>query len=152
MVIICVGLYHGKDVCTVTKYTFSHKKVLKTLHPNAFMKRLWSDSLKVFLRFRVTTTALKAIDHVGGVDNYLLNLDDRSVNDSKNITLQRDRVAVTLYKAGQLDAKHIKRLGYDKVPPQMPVMNKRSTKKSQVKKVAKKRTPSPVTVTTVAVN
>jgi large subunit ribosomal protein L28 len=35
---------------------------------------LWSDSLKVFVRTRVTTRVLRTIDKVGGLDAYLLGI------------------------------------------------------------------------------
>lgn len=40
---------------------------------------MWSESLSDWVRFKMTTTALRGIDTEGGIDNYLMNLDDRSV-------------------------------------------------------------------------
>lgn len=53
----------------------SKKNEIKTRRkwrPNVQQKRLWSKSLEVFVRTRVTTRVLRTIDKVGGLDEYLL--------------------------------------------------------------------------------
>merc|ERR1712137_1100221 len=40
--------------------------------PNVQNKRIYSETLDKMIPFRVTTTALRTIDKVGGLDNYLL--------------------------------------------------------------------------------
>src|ERR1700710_245959 len=53
----------------------SEKNEIKTRRywrPNVLSKRLWSDSLKIFVRTRVTTRVLRTIDKCGGLDEYLL--------------------------------------------------------------------------------
>ena len=39
--------------------------------PNVFTKRVWSDALDDWIQFRMTTAAMRHIDKVGGIDNYL---------------------------------------------------------------------------------
>jgi ribosomal protein L28 len=51
----------------------------------------------------MTTTALKAIDKYGGIDNYVLSLDDRSVSESKYITKRRLEIATALNQQGALN-------------------------------------------------
>jgi hypothetical protein len=62
----------------------------------------------------MTTRALREIDNVGGIDNYLLTLDEKLVQDSNYITKMRGLVAGSLFQKGQLDEKLVKRLGLNK--------------------------------------
>ena len=75
----CVGLYHGKDIRSGNSISFSKKHTKRKWYPNVINKRVWSESLNDWVRFKMTTTALRGIDTEGGIDNYLMNLDDRSV-------------------------------------------------------------------------
>jgi large subunit ribosomal protein L28 len=53
----------------------SEKNEIKTRRywrPNVQNKRLWSVSLRRFLKMRVTTRVLRTIDKCGGLDEYLL--------------------------------------------------------------------------------
>lgn len=116
------GLYHGKDVRF--GHSVSHSKVhtKRRWYPNVINKRVWSDALDDWVRFKMTTTALKAIDNVGGIDNYLLSLDEASVKDSNYITKIRGLVATALFHKGLLSEKNERRLKYHKFPP--PVASK----------------------------
>ena len=40
--------------------------------PNVFLKRVYSETLDEMVRFHLTTSALRSIDKMGGLDNYLL--------------------------------------------------------------------------------
>ena len=80
-------------------------------------KRLWSDALNDWVRFKITTAGLKAVDHAGGIDNYLLALDERLVSDSNYVTKMRRLISAALYHQGTLSPKLIKYLGYDINPP-----------------------------------
>ncbi len=80
-------------------------------------KRVWSFALDDWVRFKMTTTALKQIDKYGGVDNYLLSLDEASVSDSNYITKIRNMVASAMFHNGTLAERFVKKLGYHKVPP-----------------------------------
>jgi ribosomal protein L28 len=46
--------------------------------------------IKYIYRFKMTAAALKAIDTYGGIDNYILQLDNKSVADSNYITKMRN--------------------------------------------------------------
>jgi ribosomal protein L28 len=88
--------------------------------PNVQNKRLWSDALDRWVPFKVTTAAIKAVDYYGGVDNYLLALDDRLVDPSNYITKVRREISTALFLKGELPEKMVKHLGYDKNPPVAP--------------------------------
>ena len=118
--VVSIGLYHGKDVRF--GHSVSHSKVhsKRRWYPNVINKRVWSDALDDWVRFKMTTTALKAIDSVGGVDNYILSLDEESVKDSNYITKVRGLVATALFHKGLLPERIIRRLNYHKIPPPLP--------------------------------
>ena len=65
----------------------------------------------------MTTKAMRAIDDAGGIDNYLLQLDNRLVDDSNYLTKMRDLIATTVYHQGTMSEKIKKKLQYDKFPP-----------------------------------
>lgn len=111
------GLYHGKDVMFGHTIAHSGKKSKKKWNPNVIRKRVWSDALDDWVRFSMTTKALKEIDMIGGIDNYMLSLDEKSVSDSKTNTRVRNQIAVALFKKGELEPRLIKKLGYHKSPP-----------------------------------
>ena len=91
----------------------------------------------------MTCRALKVIDNVGGIDNYLLSLDNAEAAQSNYVTKMRELVASTLYHRGTyvcrptrhfivmscnhflhspllglLGATYIKKLRYDAYPPE----------------------------------
>lgn len=65
----------------------------------------------------MTTTAMKKIDDYGGIDNYLLSLDEKSVQDSAHITRSRDLIAAILYHKGELAEKFIRKFKFRLNPP-----------------------------------
>lgn len=65
----------------------------------------------------MTTTALKEIDTYGGIDNYLMNLDNNSVSKSKYLSKMRYIISSSLYHKGELSEKLTKKMGYDIEPP-----------------------------------
>jgi ribosomal protein L28 len=73
------GLYHGKDIRSGNTISFSHHRCKRKWYPNVINKKVWSESLNDWVRFQMTTAALKGIDYEGGIDNYILGLDERSV-------------------------------------------------------------------------
>ncbi len=66
------GLYDGKDVRSGNNVSFSMKATKRTFKPNVFVKRLYSEILDELIRFRVTASALRTMDKLGGLDKYLL--------------------------------------------------------------------------------
>ncbi len=82
----------------------------------------------------MTTTALKAIDDYGGIDEYIMNLghqipfflsfrsfpiliDDELVANSNTVTRIRGLIAASLFRQGALSQKMIRRMGFDHAPP-----------------------------------
>jgi ribosomal protein L28 len=114
---LIIGLYHGKDVRSGHSISHSHTRSKRKWYPNVQFKRLWSDALNDWVRFKVTTTAMKAVDDYGGIDNYILNLDERLVADSNYVTKMRRIISASLYHKGSLAEKYIRYLGYDQNPP-----------------------------------
>lgn len=45
----------------------------RTFKPNIFLKKVYSETLDEMIRFHLTTSALRSIDKLGGLDNYLLS-------------------------------------------------------------------------------
>jgi large subunit ribosomal protein L28 len=67
------GLYDGKDIQTGNNVSFSKKATKRKFKPNVFKKRLYSEILGEMIQFHVTTSALRTIDKMGGLDNYVLS-------------------------------------------------------------------------------
>lgn len=78
---------------------------------------MWSYALNDWVRFNMTTTALKKIDDYGGVDNYVLNLDERSVQESNYIIKMRGLIAGALFNKGTLSDRMTRQLKFDITPP-----------------------------------
>ena len=74
------GIYAGKDIRFGNNVSFSNRKTRRTFKPNAQRKRLWSPTLGCWLRFNMTTHALRCIDKAGGIDEYLLQTPDAKLN------------------------------------------------------------------------
>ncbi|KAH6848412.1 ribosomal L28 family-domain-containing protein [Chaetomium sp. MPI-CAGE-AT-0009] len=56
-------------------------KTRRKWRPNVHHKRLWSASLGVFVRTRVTARVLRTVDKAGGLDEYLLGRTPQRVRD-----------------------------------------------------------------------
>jgi len=117
----CIGLYHGKDRMFGHSISHSHTRSKRRWEPNVQNKRIWSEALDDFVQFKMTTRAMKEADNVGGIDNYILSLDNNAVAESNYITKVREQIASRLYHRGLLEDRVIKRLGYDKFPPVLAV-------------------------------
>jgi ribosomal protein L28 len=112
-----LGLYHGKDRLFGNSISHSHTRSKRRWEPNVQNKRVWSEALNDWIQFKMTTKAMKEADNVGGIDNYILSLDNDAVADSNYVTKIRGIIANKLYHRGLLEDRVIKRLGFDKVPP-----------------------------------
>ncbi|KAJ8600284.1 hypothetical protein CTAYLR_000669 [Chrysophaeum taylorii] len=74
------GLYHGRDVRFGNNVSHSQRKTRRKWRPNVQLKRLWSRTLGCWLRFNMTTHALKCIERKGGIDEYLLDTKESKIN------------------------------------------------------------------------
>ncbi len=111
------GLYHGADVQFGHTISHSVKHSKRRWNPNVQSKRVFSFALDGMVRFKMTTKAMKAIDDAGGIDRYLLQLDEKLVTDSPYITKIRSLIANKLYFAGELEEKYIRKMKYHLQPP-----------------------------------
>lgn len=62
----------------------SKKNEIKTRRhwrPNVHFKRLWSESLGMHIRVRITTRVLRTVDKCGGLDEYLLGSKARRIKE-----------------------------------------------------------------------
>lgn len=67
------GLYDGKDVAFGNNVPFSLKKTRRRWNPNLQYKRVYSEILDEMIPFHITTSALRTIDKMGGLDEYLIH-------------------------------------------------------------------------------
>ena len=69
------GLYDGRSIQSGNNVgeTFNNKTRRRWL-PNVHSKRVWSEALGRALALKVTAGALRTIDKVGGLDNYLFRM------------------------------------------------------------------------------
>uniref|UniRef100_A0A7S1Y201 Large ribosomal subunit protein bL28c n=1 Tax=Grammatophora oceanica TaxID=210454 RepID=A0A7S1Y201_9STRA len=82
-----LGLYDGKDVRSGNYVSHAGNRTKRKFKPNVFHKRLWSETLDEWIRFKVTASALKSMDHMGGLDEYLLH--SRHVKDGLGLEVRR---------------------------------------------------------------
>ncbi len=66
----------GKGVLTGNNVSHAHNKTRRRYLPNLQYKSLLSDTLGRSVRFRVTTSAIRTVERVGGLDAYLLRAPD----------------------------------------------------------------------------
>ncbi len=126
------GLFHGKDIQSGNSISHSVKHSKRKWKPNVQNKRVWSEALEGWVRFKMTTRAMRAIDDVGGIDKYLLQLDERLVADSNYLTKMRTLIANSLYHKGSLDDQWVRKLKYHKMeggPPKLDITFDRSRDK-----------------------
>ncbi|KIJ40372.1 hypothetical protein M422DRAFT_60565 [Sphaerobolus stellatus SS14] len=68
-----LGLFHGKTKRTGNNVPFSLHKTRRTWLPNSHNKTLYSEIMGRWIKTTVTARALRCVDKMGGLDNYLLN-------------------------------------------------------------------------------
>lgn len=120
-----IGLFHNKDVRSGNSISHSRAKTLRKWSPNAIKKCVWSETLDGWVRFHMTTTALKEIDNSGGIDRYIMRIDNKTVSESPYVTKWRHIIGTSLYHKKELSGYLVKKLGYDlEPPPNVDEMNK----------------------------
>lgn len=62
----------GKGVLAGNNVSHSHRKTRRRFLPNIHQASLFSDVLNENIRLKVSTQALRTIEHNGGIDAYLL--------------------------------------------------------------------------------
>ena len=77
----------GKGPIVKNNVSHSNRKSKAWMAPNIQKRRLFSDTLGCFVTLRVATRTMRAIEHVGGFDRFILQ-QDRSVLSKRAQTAQ----------------------------------------------------------------
>lgn len=70
----------GKSPVVKNLVSHSNIKTKKKALPNVQKKRIFSRALNQMVRLQIATSAIRDMEHVGGFDNYILNLDDKKMS------------------------------------------------------------------------
>ena len=71
--------FTGKGVQTGNNVSHAHNKTRRRFLPNMQRVSLYSDRLSEMVRVRLSTRAIRTIEHNGGLDAFLLNTPDRDL-------------------------------------------------------------------------
>ena len=85
----------GKGVLTGNNVSHAHNKTRRRYLPNLQNTSILSDVLGQMVRLRVTPSAMRTIDHKGGLDAYLLGTPNRK------LTLEAKRLKRRIEKASE---------------------------------------------------
>lgn len=88
----------GKGTASGNNVSHAHNKTRRKFLPNLTKVTLMSEALGEKIRLRVSTQALRSVEHNGGLDNYLLKA--RAVNLSLKAQRLKRRVAKKAADAG----------------------------------------------------
>ncbi len=69
----------GKGVMTGNNVSHAHNRTRRRFLPNLQRASLTSEALGESVRMRVSTSAIRTIEHRGGLDAYLLGTPDRDL-------------------------------------------------------------------------
>ena len=67
----------GKSPVVKNKVSHSNIKTKTIAMPNVQKKRMFSKALNQMVRLQIATSALRDMEHVGGIDAFVLNQDDK---------------------------------------------------------------------------
>ena len=70
----------GKRVMTGNNVSHAHNKTRRRFLPNLTKATLMSDSLGRSFTFKISTHALRSVDHNNGLDNYLVKQRDENLS------------------------------------------------------------------------
>jgi large subunit ribosomal protein L28 len=70
----------GKGVLTGNNVSHAHNKTRRRYLPNLQMTTLMSESLSESVRLKLCTSALRTVEHKGGLDAYLLDTRDADLS------------------------------------------------------------------------
>ena len=66
----------GKGVLTGNNVSHAHNKTRRRFLPNVQETSLYSEGLDRSMRFKVSASALRSVEHNGGLDNFLMKASD----------------------------------------------------------------------------
>jgi large subunit ribosomal protein L28 len=78
----------GKNALVGNKVSHANNKTKTRFMPNLCNVSLMSDAMGQTYRLRISAIALKSVEHVGGLDAYLLKADNAALSD-KALKLKR---------------------------------------------------------------
>ncbi len=78
----------GKAPVVKNKVSHSNMKTKSVAMPNVQAKRMFSRALDSYVRLRISTSALRSMEHVGGFDIYILRQDIKSLS-SRALEIRR---------------------------------------------------------------
>jgi large subunit ribosomal protein L28 len=87
----------GKGVLVGHKVSHSNIKTKRRFLPNLVNVTMQSEALKQDVRLRVSTNALKSVDHNGGLDAFLIKA--RDTNLSSRVLLLKKKIKKKLAEA-----------------------------------------------------
>lgn len=70
----------GKTVMTGNNVSHANNKTKRVFRPNLVSTTLMSEALGKTFSFRVATSAIRTVEHNGGLDNYLLKAKDADLS------------------------------------------------------------------------
>ncbi|MAH84118.1 MAG: 50S ribosomal protein L28 [Rhodospirillaceae bacterium TMED8] len=80
----------GKGVLTGNNVSHAHNKTRRRYLPNLQNVSLLSETLGISIRVRVATSAVRTVEHIGGLDTFLLK--SRNIHLSPNMRRLKKRV------------------------------------------------------------
>ena len=84
----------GKGVLTGNRVSHSNIKTRRRYLPNLHRVTLQSEALGQSFRFRIAASALRTVDHRGGLDAFLLKAKDTELS-PRALKIKQDVVAAT---------------------------------------------------------
>lgn len=88
----------GKGRLVGNNVSHANNKTKRTFLPNLQNVTLLSDSLSRGIKLRVSTNGLRSVEHVGGLDNWLLKTND------EKLSLRARRLKREIAKKGEVTA------------------------------------------------
>ena len=70
----------GKAVMTGNNVSHANNKSRRRFLPNLNNVSLMSDAMGMSIRLRISTSALRSVEHNGGIDNFLLKAKDAELS------------------------------------------------------------------------
>lgn len=70
----------GKDVLVGHNVSHSKRRTKRRFLPNLQAASLWSDSLNMPVRLRISTAGLRTVEHNGGIDAFLVDTPDAKLS------------------------------------------------------------------------
>ncbi len=72
----------GKGRLVGNNVSHANNKTKRTFLPNLQKVTLLSDTMEQGYKFRVSTNGLRSVEHVGGLDNWLLKTNNEKLSDN----------------------------------------------------------------------